>query len=109
MLFNKNLGIAIGEIENVYEEADVKQVSVKLNFCLRVQFFLFPEYSSMIFREFIEDRSAKTKRFTKFGYKHFNYKLERDNQQKQDTMLNELKSKLEVISKRLDDQKNVIK
>lgn len=97
-------GIAIGEIENVYEEADANQVIVKLNFCLRVQFLLFPDESMMMFGEFAEERRvAHTKRF-KFGYSHFNYKEERDYQQRQESALNEVKSQLKTIMNKIGEK-----
>ncbi len=99
------LGIAIGEIESVYEECDVKQRSKQLKFCLRVQFFLSNYTADMIYRTYHEERSFKVKRrlqMQKFGRKHFNFKQEREAQQKQENLLNEMLRMQSDMNARID-------
>lgn len=103
-------GVAIGEIENVYEDADVKQLSLKLEFCLRVQFLeskIVGDRFNMIPPTHEEDKTAKEIKDSKFGRRHFNYRLERENQEKQQLAFDEMKTKVDMIFRKLEIEEKI--
>lgn len=63
--------------------------------------------SNMIPPTHEEDKTAKEIKDSKFGRRHFNYRLERENQEKQQIAFDEMKTKVDMIFRKLEIEEEI--